>query len=140
MPLLHKMNITRSEYHQHIVMCHGSKLLPQFLAMYRVTVESEDTYLIVMRNMFSCRLDVHRKYNLKGSLVSREASFKEKVRELPTCKDVDFRNNMQKVYVSEEKEGIMDKLRDVESGAEISTIHPEQYTKRFHEFIAEIFA
>ncbi|XP_075966948.1 phosphatidylinositol 5-phosphate 4-kinase type-2 gamma-like isoform X2 [Anarhichas minor] len=105
-----------SEYHQHIVTCHGSTLLPQFLAMYRVTVESEDTYLLVMRNMFSHRLHVHRKYDLKGSLVSREASFKEKVKELPTYKDVDFRNNMQKVYVSdEEKEKIVDKLnRDIE--------------------------
>uniref|UniRef100_A0A4W5KJ88 Phosphatidylinositol 5-phosphate 4-kinase type-2 gamma n=1 Tax=Hucho hucho TaxID=62062 RepID=A0A4W5KJ88_9TELE len=235
-----------SEYHQHIVTCHGSTLLPQFLAMYRVTVESEDIYLIVMRNMFSHRLNVHRKYDLKGSLVSREASLKEKEKELPTYKDVDFRNNMQKVYVSEEeKERIMDKLnRDVEflvhlrimdyslllgihdvgraeeeemedltpapavgsygtspegiagyinsfkplgpgefdpyvdvyaiqsarevyfmglidvlthydtkkkaahaaktvkhgSGAEISTVHPEQYAKRFREFIAKIFA
>uniref|UniRef100_A0A671N0Q2 Phosphatidylinositol 5-phosphate 4-kinase type-2 gamma n=1 Tax=Sinocyclocheilus anshuiensis TaxID=1608454 RepID=A0A671N0Q2_9TELE len=105
-----------SEYHQHIVKCHGSTLLPQFLGMYRVTVESEDTYLIVMRNMFSHRLVVHRKYDLKGSLVDREASDKEKVKELPTFKDMDFRNNMQKVYVTEEqKEKIMEKLnRDVE--------------------------
>ncbi|KAM4613857.1 phosphatidylinositol 5-phosphate 4-kinase type-2 gamma-like [Polymixia lowei] len=105
-----------SEYHQHIVTCHGSTLLPQFLAMYRVTVENEDTYLLVMRNMFSHRLLIHRKYDLKGSLVSREASFKEKVKELPTYKDVDFRNNMQKVYVSEEeKDKLMDKInRDVE--------------------------
>ncbi|XP_071403079.1 phosphatidylinositol 5-phosphate 4-kinase type-2 gamma-like isoform X1 [Centroberyx affinis] len=105
-----------SEYHQHIVTCHGSTLLPQFLAMYRVSVESEDTYLLVMRNMFSHKLHVHWKYDLKGSLVSREASFKEKVKELPTYKDVDFRNNMQKVYVSdEEKEKVMEKLnRDVE--------------------------
>ncbi|XP_031177938.1 phosphatidylinositol 5-phosphate 4-kinase type-2 gamma-like isoform X1 [Sander lucioperca] len=105
-----------SEYHQHIVTCHGSTLLPQFLAMYRVSVESEDTYLLVMRNMFSHRLHVHRKYDLKGSLVSREASFKEKVKELPTYKDVDFRNNMQKVYVSDEaKEKIVEKLnRDIE--------------------------
>lgn len=38
------------------------------------------------------------------------------VKELPTYKDVDFRNNMQKVYVSnEEREKIMDKLnRDIE--------------------------
>lgn len=105
-----------SEYHQHIVKCHGSTLLPQFLGMYRVTVENEPNYLIVMRNMFSHRLVVHRKYDLKGSLVSREASDKEKVKELPTFKDVDFRNNMQKVYVTEEqKEKIMEKLnRDVE--------------------------
>ncbi|XP_019942120.2 phosphatidylinositol 5-phosphate 4-kinase type-2 gamma-like isoform X1 [Paralichthys olivaceus] len=111
-----EMHNILSEYHQHIVTCHGSTLLPQFLAMYRVTVESEDTYLLVMRNVFSHRLHVHRKYDLKGSLVSREASFKEKVKELPTYKDVDFRNNMQKVYVSEEeKEKIMDKLnRDTE--------------------------
>ncbi|KTG39745.1 hypothetical protein cypCar_00033327, partial [Cyprinus carpio] len=67
-----------SEYHQHIVTCHGSTLLPQFLGLYRVTVDNEDTYLLVMRNMFSHRLTVHRKYDLKGSLVSREASDKEK--------------------------------------------------------------
>ncbi|XP_051911232.1 phosphatidylinositol 5-phosphate 4-kinase type-2 gamma isoform X2 [Hippocampus zosterae] len=92
-----------SEYHQHIVKCHGSTLLPQFLGMYRVTVDSEETYLIVMRNMFSHRIVVHRKYDLKG-------------KELPTFKDVDFRNNMQKVYVTEEqKEKFMEKLnRDVE--------------------------
>ncbi|KAJ7984347.1 hypothetical protein DPEC_G00361580 [Dallia pectoralis] len=41
-------------------------MLPQFLAMYRITVENEETYLVVMRNMFSHRL-VHRKYDLKGS-------------------------------------------------------------------------
>ncbi|XP_061779422.1 phosphatidylinositol 5-phosphate 4-kinase type-2 gamma-like isoform X2 [Nerophis lumbriciformis] len=111
-----EMHNILSEYHQHVVTCHGSTLLPQFLAMYRVTVESDDTYLLVMRNMFSHRLHVHRKYDLKGSLVSREASFKEKVKELPTFKDVDFMNNMQKIYVSDEqKEIIMDKLsRDIE--------------------------
>ncbi|XP_010741771.2 phosphatidylinositol 5-phosphate 4-kinase type-2 gamma [Larimichthys crocea] len=111
-----EMHNILSEYHQHIATCHGNTLLPQFLAMYRVTVESEDTYLLVMRNMFSHRLHVHRKYDLKGSLVSREASFKEKVKELPTYKDVDFRNSMQKVYVSDEgKEKIMEKIsRDIE--------------------------
>uniref|UniRef100_A0A3Q1JR56 Phosphatidylinositol 5-phosphate 4-kinase type-2 gamma n=1 Tax=Anabas testudineus TaxID=64144 RepID=A0A3Q1JR56_ANATE len=114
-----------SEYHQHIVKCHGSTLLPQFLGMYRVSVDSEETYLIVMRNMFSHRLVVHRKYDLKGSLVAREASDKEKVsrntswlsgKELPTFKDMDFRNNMQKIYVTEEQKGkLMEKLnRDVE--------------------------
>uniref|UniRef100_A0AAR2LKD9 Phosphatidylinositol 5-phosphate 4-kinase type-2 gamma n=1 Tax=Pygocentrus nattereri TaxID=42514 RepID=A0AAR2LKD9_PYGNA len=105
-----------SEYHQHIVTCHGITLLPQFLGMYRVTVDNEDTYLTVTRNMFSHRLIIHRKYDLKGSLVSREASDKEKVKELPTFKDMDFRNNMQRIWISdEEKEKVMDKLnRDVE--------------------------
>lgn len=33
--------------------------------MYRVSVDSEDSYMLVMRNMFSHRLPVHRKYDLK---------------------------------------------------------------------------
>lgn len=105
-----------SDYHQYVVKCHGSTLLPQFLGMYRLSVDSEDTYMLVMRNMFSHRLIVHRKYDLKGSLVSREASDKEKVKELPTFKDMDFLNKCQKVYVDEEqKERFMEKLnRDVD--------------------------
>ncbi|XP_037535546.1 phosphatidylinositol 5-phosphate 4-kinase type-2 gamma-like isoform X3 [Nematolebias whitei] len=108
--LRERFGIEDQDY-QHIVTCHSSTLLPQFLSMYRVTVENEDTYLLVMRNMFSHRLPIHRKYDLKGSLLSREASFKEKVKELPTYKDADFMNNMQKIYVSdEEKEKMMEKL------------------------------
>ncbi|XP_024126461.1 phosphatidylinositol 5-phosphate 4-kinase type-2 gamma [Oryzias melastigma] len=111
-----EMHSILSEYHQYIVTCHGSTLLPQFLAMYRVTVESEDTYLLVMRNMFSHRLHTHRKYELKGSVLSREASFKEKVKDFSGHKDADFRKNVQKVHVSvEEKEKLMEKLnRDIE--------------------------
>ncbi|XP_062453272.1 phosphatidylinositol 5-phosphate 4-kinase type-2 gamma isoform X1 [Rhea pennata] len=105
-----------SHYHQYIVKCHGTTLLPQFLGMYRVSVDSEETYLLVMRNMFSHRLSVHRKYDLKGSLVSREASDKEKGKDLPTLKDMDFLNKNEKVYVGEEdKKDFMEKLkRDVE--------------------------
>ncbi|XP_073519403.1 phosphatidylinositol 5-phosphate 4-kinase type-2 gamma [Phyllobates terribilis] len=109
------MHSILSDYHQHIVKCHGSTLLPQFLGMYRLSVDNEDSYMLVMRNMFSHRLTVHRKYDLKGSLVSREASDKEKIKELPTLKDMDFLNKSQKVYVDEEQKVFMEKLkRDVE--------------------------
>ncbi|XP_044535877.1 phosphatidylinositol 5-phosphate 4-kinase type-2 gamma isoform X3 [Gracilinanus agilis] len=102
--------------YQYIVKCHGNTLLPQFLGMYRVSVDNEDSYMLVMRNMFSHRLPVHRKYDLKGSLVSREASDKEKVKELPTLKDMDFLNKNQKVYIGEEEKRVfLEKLkRDVE--------------------------
>ncbi|XP_057273002.1 phosphatidylinositol 5-phosphate 4-kinase type-2 gamma [Pezoporus wallicus] len=105
-----------SHYHQYVVQCHGSTLLPRFLGMYRVSVDSEETYLLVMRNTFSHRLPVHRKYDLKGSLVSREASDKEKGKDLPTLKDVDFLNKNEKVYVGQEDQrDFMEKLkRDVE--------------------------
>lgn len=105
-----------AHYHQYVVQCHGSTLLPRFLGMYRASVESEESYLLAMRNTFSHRLAVHRKYDLKGSLVSREASDKEKGKELPTLKDVDFLNKNEKVYVGEAaRRDFMEKLkRDVE--------------------------
>lgn len=47
--------------------------------MYRLTVNNAETYWIIMRNVFSARLKVHRKFDLKGSTVDRQASTKEKV-------------------------------------------------------------
>ncbi|TRY53825.1 hypothetical protein DNTS_002785 [Danionella cerebrum] len=69
--------ITSEDY---IVECHGNTLLPQFLGMYRLTVDGDETYMIVTRNVFSHRLPVYKKYDLKGSTVAREASDKEKPR------------------------------------------------------------
>ncbi|KAJ8788798.1 hypothetical protein J1605_005094 [Eschrichtius robustus] len=63
----------------YIVECHGITLLPQFLGMYRLNVDGVEIYVIVTRNVFSHRLSVYRKYDLKGSTVAREASDKEKV-------------------------------------------------------------
>ncbi|MEQ2164124.1 Phosphatidylinositol 5-phosphate 4-kinase type-2 alpha, partial [Goodea atripinnis] len=48
-----------------IVECHGNTLLPQFLGMYRLTVDGDETYMIVTRNVFSHRLSVYKKYDLK---------------------------------------------------------------------------
>lgn len=47
--------------------------------MYRLTVNNAETYWIVMRNVFSCQVKVHLKFDLKGSTVDRTASDKEKV-------------------------------------------------------------
>ncbi|XP_030624996.1 phosphatidylinositol 5-phosphate 4-kinase type-2 alpha isoform X3 [Chanos chanos] len=101
---------------QYIVECHGTTLLPQFLGMYRLTVDGDETYMIVTRNVFSHRLSVYKKYDLKGSTVAREASDKEKAKELPTYKDNDFINDGQKIYIDEENKKIfLEKLRkDVE--------------------------
>ncbi|KAG7236990.1 hypothetical protein INR49_032921 [Caranx melampygus] len=66
-----EMHNILKKYHQFIVECHGNTLLPQFLGMYRLTVDGDETYMIVTRNVFSHRLS--------GSTVAREASDKEKV-------------------------------------------------------------
>ncbi|XP_055263691.1 phosphatidylinositol 5-phosphate 4-kinase type-2 beta isoform X2 [Moschus berezovskii] len=106
---------------QFIVECHGNTLLPQFLGMYRLTVDGVETYMVVTRNVFSHRLTVHRKYDLKGSTVAREASDKEKAKDLPTFKDNDFLNEGQKLHVGEEsKKNFLEKLkRDVEFLAQL---------------------
>ncbi|XP_061444904.1 phosphatidylinositol 5-phosphate 4-kinase type-2 beta isoform X1 [Rhineura floridana] len=117
-----EMHNILKKYHQFIVECHGNTLLPQFLGMYRLTVDGVETYMVVTRNVFSHRLTVHRKYDLKGSTVAREASDKEKAKDLPTFKDNDFLNEGQKLHVGEEcKKNFLEKLkRDVEvEGAEL---------------------
>lgn len=58
----HSLTLHRSQF---IVECHGNTLLPQFLGMYRLTVDGVETYMVVTRNVFSHRLTVHRKYDLK---------------------------------------------------------------------------
>ncbi|XP_072271022.1 phosphatidylinositol 5-phosphate 4-kinase type-2 beta isoform X1 [Pyxicephalus adspersus] len=111
-----EMHNILKKYHQFIVECHGNTLLPQFLGMYRLTVDGIETYMVVTRNVFGHRLGVHRKYDLKGSTVCREASDKEKAKDLPTFKDNDFLNEGQKLHVGEENKKIfLEKLkRDVE--------------------------
>ncbi|KAK2815593.1 hypothetical protein Q5P01_026060 [Channa striata] len=111
-----EMHNILKKYHQFIVECHGNTLLPQFLGMYRLTVDGVETYMVVTRNVFSHRLTVHRKYDLKGSTVSREASDKEKAKELPTFKDNDFLNEGHKLQIGDEnKKYFLEKLkRDVE--------------------------
>ncbi|XP_075436279.1 phosphatidylinositol 5-phosphate 4-kinase type-2 beta isoform X2 [Ascaphus truei] len=110
-----EMHNILKKYHQFIVECHGNTLLPQFLGMYRLTVDGVETYMVVSRNVFSHRLGVHRKYDLKGSTVSREASDKEKAKDLPTFKDNDFLNDGQKLHAGDEnKKLFLEKLkRDV---------------------------
>ncbi|XP_074049083.1 phosphatidylinositol 5-phosphate 4-kinase type-2 alpha isoform X5 [Macrotis lagotis] len=116
-----EMHNILKKYHQYIVECHGVTLLPQFLGMYRLNVDGVEIYVIVTRNVFSHRLSVYRKYDLKGSTVAREASDKEKAKELPTLKDNDFINDGQKIYIDDNnKKMFLEKLKkDVEFLAQL---------------------
>lgn len=60
--------------------------------MYWFNVDGVEIYVIVIRNVFSYCLFVYRKYDLKGFIVVREVSDKEKVKELLILKDNDFIN------------------------------------------------
>ncbi|EHB09675.1 Phosphatidylinositol-5-phosphate 4-kinase type-2 beta, partial [Heterocephalus glaber] len=134
-----EMHNILKKYHQFIVECHGSTLLPQFLGMYRLTVDGVETYMVVTRNVFSHRLTVHRKYDLKGSTVAREASDKEKAKDLPTFKDNDFLNEGQKLHVGEEsKKNFLEKLkRDVEVLADPDRTLPQHPERCLRDLLPE---
>jgi 1-phosphatidylinositol-5-phosphate 4-kinase len=58
------------------------------LALYRITVDGKETYILVMRSVFGSRLKIHKKYDLKGSTVDRQASNKEKVNNTEIIKGI----------------------------------------------------
>ncbi|XP_078483278.1 phosphatidylinositol 5-phosphate 4-kinase type-2 alpha isoform X2 [Ciona intestinalis] len=93
------------KYHQYIVEHNSKTLLPQYLGMYRLTLNNAEHYMIVMRNVFSCQFRAHKKYDLKGSTVQREASDKEKKKVLPTFKDNDFVKDNVKIYLDTDDRG-----------------------------------
>ncbi|KAK4469816.1 hypothetical protein MN116_007329 [Schistosoma mekongi] len=97
-----QMHQMLEEYYSYIVKGHGQTLLPQFLGLYRLTVNDQETYILVMRNVFSPRLAIHKKYDLKGSAVDREANEKEKSKPLPTLKDANFLTDLCKIHIGEE--------------------------------------
>lgn len=109
----HPVSTFGNEYHeysrlhidialQYIVERHGKTLLPQYLGMYRLTVDGVEHYVVAIRNVFSNHLTTHKKFDLKGSTVDREASDKEKEKDLPTYKDNDFVKEGMKIYIGEE--------------------------------------
>lgn len=107
-----QMHSLLKQYHPFVVERHGKTLLPQYLGMYRLTVDNVEHYLVVMRNVFSNHLKIHKKYDLKGSTVDREASQKEREKDNPTFKDMDFLNDKVKIHIGEEaKARLMDTLK-----------------------------
>ena len=53
-----EMHSLLKQYHPYIVDRHAKTLLPQYLAMFRLTVDNIETYLVVIRNVFSAHLKV----------------------------------------------------------------------------------
>ncbi|TRY67162.1 hypothetical protein TCAL_05498 [Tigriopus californicus] len=111
-----QMHSLLKQYHPFIVERHGKTLLPQYLGMYRITVDNNECYMVVMRNIFSSHLNIHKKYDLKGSTIDREASQKEREKDNPTFKDNDFINDGVKIHIGDEaKQKLMETLAaDVE--------------------------
>lgn len=65
-------------------------LLPKFFGFYCYSSHTKNVRIIVMKNLLPSGLEMHHKFDLKGSTYKRKASKKERVKSHPTHKDLDF--------------------------------------------------
>lgn len=91
--------------------------------MYRLTVDGIQSYFVVMRNVFSSHLKVHKKYDLKGSTVDREANEKELEKQLPTLKDNDFIKNKVKINIGDAAKEKLTETMNADVDVSISYAH-----------------
>ncbi|XP_017344427.1 phosphatidylinositol-4-phosphate 5-kinase, type I, beta a isoform X3 [Ictalurus punctatus] len=67
-------------------------LLPKFYGLYCVQCGGVNIRLVVMNNVLPRSVNMHYKYDLKGSTYKRRASRKERAKSSPTFKDLDFQD------------------------------------------------
>merc|ERR1712142_128802 len=65
-------------------------LLPKFFGFYCYSCNTKNVRIIVMKNLLPSGLEMHHKFDLKGSTYKRKASRKERNKAHPTYKDLDF--------------------------------------------------
>lgn len=65
-------------------------LLPKFFGFFCYSCNTKNVRIIVMKNLLPSGLEMHHKFDLKGSTYKRKASRKERNKNHPTFKDLDF--------------------------------------------------
>ncbi|XP_044000289.1 phosphatidylinositol-4-phosphate 5-kinase, type I, beta a isoform X1 [Gambusia affinis] len=70
-------------------------LLPKFYGLYCIQCGGVTVRVVVMNNVLPRAMKMHFKYDLKGSSYKRRASRKERVKNSPTFKDLDFQETHQ---------------------------------------------
>lgn len=69
-------------------------LLPKFYGLYCVQAGGKNIRILVMNNLLPSAVQMHLKYDLKGSTYKRRASVKEREKAVPTYKDLDLMQDM----------------------------------------------
>ncbi|XP_067886651.1 phosphatidylinositol-4-phosphate 5-kinase, type I, beta a isoform X1 [Heterodontus francisci] len=70
-------------------------LLPKFYGLYCMQSGGTNIRIVVMNNVLPRSVRMHHKYDLKGSTYKRRASRKEREKDIPTFKDLDFIQDTQ---------------------------------------------
>src|SRR3989338_7916597 len=95
-------------------MSNPSTLITRFYGLYSIKPKSNklnNVRFIIMNNVFDTKLFVEERYDLKGSTIGRHASEKERKRETPILKDLDFLDSHRKLKIGAEmKQKVMSQL------------------------------
>ncbi|KAL9654925.1 hypothetical protein ABK040_008715 [Willaertia magna] len=84
------------DYYNH-VMSNPNTLITRFYGLYSIKPKGgKNVRFLIMNNVFDTTLFVSERYDLKGSTVGRSASEKEKARETPVLKDLDFKKDRKR--------------------------------------------
>eukprot|EP00300_Choanocystis_sp_HF-7_P005257 c13978_g1_i1.p1 GENE.c13978_g1_i1~~c13978_g1_i1.p1 ORF type:complete len:252 (-),score=53.83 c13978_g1_i1:34-789(-) len=75
--------------------CKEKTLLPKYLGLYTIILNGQHNTFVVMNNVFASYLDIHERYDLKGSTYGRRASKRERLKPHCVLKDLDFKANMK---------------------------------------------
>jgi len=105
------------KYYKHN-MKYEDTLLVKFMGLYRIKVPRRKskrgyrkTHFVVMRSTFDTVLPMHKKFDLKGSHVGREASAHDKKKLFPVLKDLDLENSGLKLNLGPYKDKMMKQLK-----------------------------
>jgi len=79
-------------------------LLPKFYGLYCVKKERKHIRVVVMNNLLPRDVEMHYKFDLKGSRYKRKANSKEQQKKSPTWKDLDFERIFDSKRISLVKE------------------------------------
>ena len=111
----HWLRDALSEYYNHF-MDYPKTMLVKFVGMYRVTVPRKGkirkVHLVVMRSTFDTALPMHKKFDLKGSTLGREASESDKKKLFPVLKDLDLENSGIMLHFGQDKDKFIKQLQD----------------------------
>lgn len=102
------------DYYQHNIK-YPDTMLVKFMGLYRIKVPRKrklrKTHFVVMRSTFDTVLPMHKKFDLKGSTVGREASESDKKKLFPVLKDLDLENSDIQLQFGPDKDKLVTQLK-----------------------------
>jgi 1-phosphatidylinositol-4-phosphate 5-kinase len=110
-----------SQYYEHFI-AYPKTMLVKFMGLYRVKVprkrKMRKVHFVVMRSTFDTALPMHKKFDLKGSQIGREASESDKKKLFPVLKDKDLKKSGIRFFFQPERAEF---LKQLESDCKLLT-------------------